>query len=157
MGLGLGVMAPAMLADYLKNASSAPAASEVSPCPACQQAVPRSARFCAHCGQELIIYNRCPHCSANLAPHARFSLLDELARDENETRLGHTEFAQPAIFAMQIALAELWKSWGVEPSCIVGHSVGEVAATCLAGIFTLEEAAEIIVVRAHSEMRDFRK
>jgi predicted amidophosphoribosyltransferase len=72
MGLGLGVMAPTMLADYLKNASSAPAASEGSPCPACQQAVPRGARFCAHCGQELIIYNRCPHCSANLAPHARF-------------------------------------------------------------------------------------
>jgi len=89
-------------------------------------------------------------CAAAMAPHARFSLLDELARDENETRLGQTEFAQPAIFAMQIALAELWKSWGVEPSCIVGHSVGEVAATCLAGIFTLEEAAEIIVVRAKS-------
>jgi membrane protease subunit (stomatin/prohibitin family) len=72
MGLGLGVMAPTMLADYLKNASSAPAAPEGSPCPACQQAVPQGARFCAHCGQELIIYNRCPHCSANLAPHARF-------------------------------------------------------------------------------------
>ncbi|MGA1540650.1 MAG: acyltransferase domain-containing protein, partial [Chthoniobacterales bacterium] len=89
-------------------------------------------------------------CAAAMAPHARFSLFEELARDENETRLGQTEFAQPAIFAMQIALAELWKSWGVEPSCIVGHSVGEVAATCLAGIFTLEEAAEIIIVRAQS-------
>ncbi|MFM8808274.1 MAG: beta-ketoacyl synthase N-terminal-like domain-containing protein, partial [Chthoniobacterales bacterium] len=89
-------------------------------------------------------------CAAAMAPHARFSLFEELARDENETRLGQTEFAQPAIFAMQIALAELWKSWGIEPSCIVGHSVGEVAAACLAGIFTLEEAAEIIVVRAQS-------
>ncbi len=89
-------------------------------------------------------------CAAAMAPHARFSLFEELARDENETRLGQTEFAQPAIFAMQIALAELWKSWGVDPSCIVGHSVGEVAATCLAGIFTLEEAAEIIIVRAQS-------
>ena len=90
------------------------------------------------------------HCAAAMAPHARFSLFEELARDENETRLGQTEFAQPAIFAMQIALAELWKSWGIEPSCIVGHSVGEVAAACLAGIFTLKEAAEIIVVRAQS-------
>ena len=89
-------------------------------------------------------------CAAAMAPHARFSLFEELARDENETRLGQTEFAQPAIFAMQISLAELWKSWGIEPSCIVGHSVGEVAAACLAGIFTLEEAAEIIVVRAQS-------
>lgn len=92
-------------------------------------------------------------CAAAMKPHARFSLLEELARDENETRLGQTEFAQPAIFAMQIALAELWKSWGIEPSCIVGHSVGEVAAACLAGIFTLDEAAEIIVVRA-SSMQD---
>jgi acyl transferase domain-containing protein/NADPH:quinone reductase-like Zn-dependent oxidoreductase/SAM-dependent methyltransferase/acyl carrier protein len=89
-------------------------------------------------------------CAAAMAPHARFSLFEELARDENETRLGQTEFAQPAIFAMQIALAELWKSWGIEPACIIGHSVGEVAAACLAGIFTLEEAAEIIVARAQS-------
>lgn len=89
-------------------------------------------------------------CAAAMAPHARFSLFEELARDENDTRLGQTEFAQPAIFAMQIALAELWKSWGVEPSCIIGHSVGEVAATHLAGIFTLEEAAEIIIARAQS-------
>ena len=89
-------------------------------------------------------------CAAAIAPHARFSLFEELARDEQETRLGQTEFAQPAIFAMQIALAALWKSWGIEPSCIVGHSVGEVAAAHLAGIFTLEEAAEIIVVRAQS-------
>ncbi|MEX1044689.1 MAG: SDR family NAD(P)-dependent oxidoreductase [Chthoniobacterales bacterium] len=89
-------------------------------------------------------------CAAAMAPHARFSLFEELMRDESETRLGQTEFAQPAIFAMQIALAELWKSRGIEPSCIVGHSVGEVAAACLAGIFTLEEAAEIIVIRAQS-------
>ncbi|MGA1123151.1 MAG: SDR family NAD(P)-dependent oxidoreductase [Chthoniobacterales bacterium] len=89
-------------------------------------------------------------CAAAIAPYARFSLLEELARDEKETKLGQTEFAQPAIFAMQIALAALWKSWGIEPHCIVGHSVGEVAATHLAGIFTLEEAAEIIVVRAQS-------
>ena len=59
-----------------------------------------------------------------------------------------TEIGQPCIFAMQVALAALWKSWGIQPAAIVGHSVGEIAATCVAGIFTLEEAARIIALRA---------
>src|SRR6476620_12451395 len=59
-----------------------------------------------------------------------------------------TEIAQPAIFAMQISLAELWKSWGITPAAIVGHSVGEIAAACVAGVLSLEEAARIIVLRA---------
>ena len=59
-----------------------------------------------------------------------------------------TEIAQPAIFAMQVSLAELWKSWGIEPAAIVGHSVGEIAAACVAGVFSIEEGARIIVLRA---------
>jgi NADPH:quinone reductase-like Zn-dependent oxidoreductase/SAM-dependent methyltransferase/acyl carrier protein len=59
-----------------------------------------------------------------------------------------TEIGQPSIFAMQVALAALWKSWGVQPSAIVGHSVGEIAAACIAGIFSLEEAAQIVALRA---------
>ncbi|HEY5741383.1 MAG TPA: beta-ketoacyl synthase N-terminal-like domain-containing protein, partial [Terrimicrobiaceae bacterium] len=77
-----------------------------------------------------------------------FSLLDELARPEETSRLHRTEVAQPAIFAMQVALAELWKSWGVQPSAVVGHSVGEIAAACVAGILTLEQAGRLIVLRA---------
>src|SRR4029434_10957284 len=63
-------------------------------------------------------------------------------------QMQRTDIAQPAIFAMQVSLAELWKSWGIQPAAIVGHSVGEIAAACLAEVFSLEEAARIIVLRA---------
>ncbi len=87
-------------------------------------------------------------CAAAMKPHAKFSLLEELARDEASSKLQHTEIAQPAIFAMQVSLAELWKSMGVTPSAIAGHSVGEIAAACAAGILSLEEGARVIVLRA---------
>ena len=70
-----------------------------------------------------------------------YSLLEELGRHETASQMHRTEIAQPAIFAMQVALVELWKSWGVQPAAVVGHSVGEIAAACVAGIFSLEEAA----------------
>ena len=87
-------------------------------------------------------------CDAALRPWASFSLLEELGRSEEKSQMHRTEIGQPSIFAMQIALAALWKSWGVEPSAIVGHSVGEIAAACVAGIFSLEEAARIVAQRA---------
>ncbi len=87
-------------------------------------------------------------CHQALRPWTRFSLIEELARSEESTQMSRTEIGQPGIFAMQMALAALWKSWGVEPSAIVGHSVGEIAAACVAGIFSLEDAARIIALRA---------
>jgi acyl transferase domain-containing protein/acyl carrier protein/SAM-dependent methyltransferase len=87
-------------------------------------------------------------CADAMKPHARFSLLEELARDQETSRLQQTEVAQPAIFAFQFALSALWKSMGVTPAAIVGHSVGEIAAACVAGILSMEEAARVIVLRA---------
>ena len=87
-------------------------------------------------------------CAEAMRPYASFSLLEELARDEADSKMQHTEIAQPAIFAMQLSLVALWKSVGVEPTAVVGHSVGEVAAACVAGILSMEEGARIIVLRA---------
>src|SRR5262249_7831807 len=64
-------------------------------------------------------------CDAALRQWPRFALLEELRRTEEDTKMQRTKIGQPAIFAMQMALAALWKSWGVEPAAIVGHSVGE--------------------------------
>lgn len=87
-------------------------------------------------------------CEAAMRPYASFSLIEELNREEADSRIQQTEIAQPAIFAMQLGLVALWKSLGVEPTAVFGHSVGEVAAACVAGILPLEEAARVIVLRA---------
>ena len=86
-------------------------------------------------------------CDKAMRPWARFSLLEELARPESESQMQKTSISQPAIFAMQMGLAALWQSWGIQPAAVVGHSVGEVAAACVAGILTLDQAAKIIVLR----------
>lgn len=86
-------------------------------------------------------------CAAAMRPYANFDLLEELARPEAESQMQRTEVSQPAIFAMQMALSALWQSWGISPSAVMGHSVGEVAAACVAGILTLDQAAKIIVLR----------
>jgi acyl transferase domain-containing protein/NADPH:quinone reductase-like Zn-dependent oxidoreductase/SAM-dependent methyltransferase/acyl carrier protein len=104
-------------------------------------------------GRELMRYEpvfrqSIERCDAAMRPWARFSLLEELGRSEDASQMHRTEIAQPAIFAMQMALTELWISWGVRPAAIVGHSVGEVAAAYVAGLFSLEEAARVIVLRA---------
>lgn len=83
-----------------------------------------------------------------LKPLAGWSLIDEMNRDEESSQINRTNIAQPAIFGLQVALAGLWKSWGVEPSKVVGHSVGEVAAAYVAGIYTLEDAVKVIYHRS---------
>ena len=79
-----------------------------------------------------------------------FLLIDELIRPEREedSQINHTNIAQPTILAIQIALTALWTSWGIRPSSVVGHSVGEVAAAFVAGRLTLREAVEIIYHRS---------
>jgi amino acid adenylation domain-containing protein len=71
------------------------------------------------------------------------------AADQSEaaSRLRETRFAQPALFAVEHALARLWLSWGIEPAAMIGHSVGEYVAACLAGVFTPEDALDLVAER----------
>ncbi len=68
--------------------------------------------------------------------------------DEASQRLHRTLYAQPAVFAVEHALAQLWISWGVEPEALLGYSLGEYVAACLAGVFPLEDALPLVAERA---------
>jgi acyl transferase domain-containing protein/acyl carrier protein len=85
-------------------------------------------------------------CDALFRELGGWSLLDELRRGD-DSRLTATEYAQPAVFATQLALSRLWTSWGVAPRYVVGHSMGEVAAACAAGTLALPDAARLILHR----------
>lgn len=88
-----------------------------------------------------------------LSRYADWSLLDELRRDETDSRMGETEVAQPANFAIQIALAAQLAEFGIEPDAVIGHSAGEVAAHHLAGLLTFEQAVEVIYHRSRLQQR----
>lgn len=66
---------------------------------------------------------------------------------EASQRLKQTDLAQPALFMIEYALAQLWQSWGVYPQAMIGHSIGEYVAACLAGTISLEEIVELVAVR----------
>lgn len=76
-----------------------------------------------------------------------WSLLEELGAAEGASRLARTDIAQPAIFALQAGLVDLWRSWGIRPDAVVGHSVGEIAAAYAASGLSLADAAGIALHR----------
>jgi myxalamid-type polyketide synthase MxaD len=87
-------------------------------------------------------------CDAALKKFADWSLADEMLADEPISRMAETAIAQPANFALQVALTELWASLGVRPDVIVGHSAGEIAAAYVAGALTFDDAVTVIYHRA---------
>jgi acyl transferase domain-containing protein/acyl-CoA synthetase (AMP-forming)/AMP-acid ligase II/acyl carrier protein len=89
-------------------------------------------------------------CDELLREYVEWSLLEELMAGEDVSRLkgSNVEITQIALFGLQIGLAALWRSWGIEPSAVVGHSLGEVAAAHVAGILTLPDAVRVIFHRS---------
>ncbi|MCL4204445.1 MAG: SDR family NAD(P)-dependent oxidoreductase [Pirellulaceae bacterium] len=88
--------------------------------------------------------DRCAECLDGLLDRPLLSLLDP----EVGSLLDQTGYTQPVMFALEYALAELWRSWGVEPAALMGHSVGEFAAACIAGVYELEDGLRLIAERA---------
>jgi len=92
-------------------------------------------------------------CAKILDAYIQFPLLDILYPPEAATsqdlksKIDQTAFTQPALFAIEYALAQLWLSWGVKPDFVLGHSVGEYTAACVAGVFSLEDGLRLIAER----------
>ncbi|WP_105971075.1 type I polyketide synthase [Streptomyces geranii] len=84
-------------------------------------------------------------CERALKPHVDWSLTEVLAGGAD--RLERIDVLQPVLFATTVSLAALWRSRGVEPDVVIGHSLGEVAAAHVAGALSLEEAARVVAVR----------
>ncbi|MGH2481362.1 MAG: acyltransferase domain-containing protein, partial [Ktedonobacteraceae bacterium] len=87
-------------------------------------------------------------CDLLLHPLTGGSLLEDLLAEETVSRMQRTDVAQPALFALQIALVAVWQSWGIEPQAVIGHSVGEIAAAYVAGVLNLEDAIQVIFQRS---------
>lgn len=85
-------------------------------------------------------------CDEELQAHLNQSLLS-LLRSDVPGFLDRTGYTQPVMFALQYALAMLWRSWGIEPAAVMGHSVGEFAAACVAGVFSLKDGLALIAQR----------
>jgi acyl transferase domain-containing protein/acyl carrier protein len=89
---------------------------------------------------------RCAETVDGMLPRPLLEVLLGTDRDSAEM-LRHTSFAQPALFAVEMGLARLWQSWGVAPDMVLGHSVGQYAAACVAGVFSLEDGARLMAER----------
>jgi mycoketide-CoA synthase len=74
--------------------------------------------------------------------------LAQLMWGEHSDKLDQTRYTQPALFALEYALAKTWMQWGIKPDCVAGHSVGEITAACIAGVFSLADACKLVCTRA---------
>lgn len=100
-------------------------------------------------GHEPVFREALDACAAIADPLLPVPLLPVMFGEDPESgRLDDTVFTQPALFAIEYALAMLWRSWGIEPALVMGHSVGEYVAACLAGVFTLEDGLRLLIARA---------
>ncbi|WP_413809416.1 type I polyketide synthase [Streptomyces sp. OE57] len=97
-----------------------------------------------------VFASRIHECAAALAEFTDWSLVDVLRGAEGAPSLERVDVVQPVLFAVMVSLAELWRSFGVRPSAVVGHSQGEIAAACVAGILSLRDAARVVALRSQA-------
>ncbi|GAA2590703.1 type I polyketide synthase [Streptomyces tubercidicus] len=89
-------------------------------------------------------------CAEAVERYAGWSLDEVLRGAEGAPSLDRVDVVQPALFAVMVALAGLWRARGVEPDAVVGHSQGEIAAACVAGALSLDDAARVVVLRSRA-------
>ncbi|MEU3911581.1 beta-ketoacyl synthase N-terminal-like domain-containing protein [Streptomyces sp. NPDC029721] len=97
---------------------------------------------------EPVFRARIEECAAALAPHTDWSLLDVLTGRPDAPGLERVDVVQPALWAVMVSLAALWRAYGVEPAAVVGHSQGEIAAAVVAGALSLEDGALVVARRS---------
>ncbi|WP_438452546.1 type I polyketide synthase [Streptomyces asiaticus] len=93
-------------------------------------------------------------CAQALAPHIDWELLDVLRATGDDAVLERVDVVQPALWAVMVSLAQVWRSLGIEPSAVIGHSQGEIAAACVAGVLTLEDGARLVALRSRLIARE---
>ncbi|WP_433732449.1 SDR family NAD(P)-dependent oxidoreductase [Nocardia sp. CA-129566] len=89
-------------------------------------------------------------CEAALAPYVDWSLTAVLRRGSDAPRLDRVDVVQPALFAVMVSLARMWRAAGVEPDVVIGHSHGEIAAAYIAGGLSLSDAARVVALRSRA-------
>nr|WP_218952153.1 type I polyketide synthase [Amycolatopsis anabasis] len=93
---------------------------------------------------------RLGECAAALASYVDWSLLDVLRGVGGAPDLGRVDVVQPVLWAVMVSLAELWRSWGVDPVAVVGHSQGEIAAACVSGALSIADGAKVVALRSQA-------
>ncbi|MFF7459749.1 type I polyketide synthase, partial [Kitasatospora sp. NPDC008115] len=99
-------------------------------------------------GSSVVFGESMAACERALAPFVEWSLRDVVGAGEEDPRWERVDVVQPVLWAVMVSLAALWRSLGVEPAAVVGHSQGEVAAAVVAGALSLEDGARIVAVRS---------
>ncbi|CAN3985616.1 Modular polyketide synthase [Kitasatospora purpeofusca] len=94
--------------------------------------------------------DRIAACERALAPHLDWSLLAVLREEPDAPPLDRVDVVQPVLFSVMVSLAELWRAHGIVPDAVVGHSQGEIAAACVAGALSLDDAARIVALRSRA-------
>ena len=103
--------------------------------------------------EERLFQDVLEECDQLLRPLSKWSLIDELMKDEASSRVGEADLAQVTNFAIQVALAALWRSWGIYPDAVVGHSAGEKAAAYVAGAINLADGLRVAFHRGRLQYR----